>query len=735
MPRRKGDKPEVINKRESSRVLAAQAEGEKTPENWASNPSSLAYEKAEKLYDKIVKCYENKSSQEDAIEEYWAIYNAKPDDNRSYVGNSTCYLPEVRNCINARAKRTLKTLFPNSGRHVEAVGSDAQRPYPQLALMEHYIRQTRLKNVVRADLISGDVTGQWCLYIDWMSSTRTIRKAVRKNQVLEDSETGESLAEMAPDDESDSDGDTHEVKTEKVYEERPDVVPIAVQDVAVLPPTANRLDPHVTTAVRLRMSKDRVQEMMDEGVFVSDQDEDADALFKRLSDGMDKRLDKKGGKQRVQDAGIRTEGTTKYALIFEVHCMLPLGEDENEREPCFVYFADTKPIGIIRNPWWSGKRPIISASIEEITGSFFGSSKVEPVKFLQWNLNDTWNMALDSATYSLLPIVITDPTKNPNYNSMVMGLAAIWLADPSSTQFANFPALYKEHLPLCAAIQQQIRESMDTNDAMLGRQPQGRKGSQQVAKQNQDEATNITDLADRYEEVMLNPLMELFFELDAQFRTRALLVETKGDLGVRAKMLEIPPQQFDERFTFRWVGSDYANGMNRVQQQIAALNVLRGIPPQQMNGRRLDVTPALDALVEMLFGPEVAPHILIDERNLYTVDPEEENSMLHNGFPVEVHHADDDPKHIESHQKVAMYTGDPSGHFRVHIALHMKQLQDKRAAQQQQQGGQPGMPGGAGPGVAGTPRIGSQPGQPRMQQPPGAVHADQMADPSVQPRA
>ena len=728
-PAKKDDKPGV--KRETSRVLAARKEGEDKVENWADRPDSLAYEKALKLYPKIVQAYQNQDAQEDKIEEYWAIFNAEPDDNRSYVGNSTCYLPEVRNCIKARTKRTLRQLFPNSGRHVEAVGSDMQKPYPLLALQEHYIRKTRLKNVVRADLIGGDVTGQWCLYVDWISAQRKVRKPVQSPKILEDGDTGVEMAEVAPEEDAEFD-----LEVETVYEERPDVVPLAVQDLAVIPPTANRLDPDVITSVRLRMSESRVNEMLDEGVFVDNFGLGDDEVFKALETHNNKQLDRHGGKERSHDAGIKTGKTFKHALVFEVHCMLPLGEDEHEKEPCFVYFAGPDPIGIIRNPWWSGKRPVISASTEEITGSFRGKSLVEPVKFLQWNLNDTWNMAMDSATYSLLPIVMTDPTKNPNYNSMVMGLAAIWLADPNSTKFANFPALYKEHLPLCATIAQQIRESMDVNDSMLGRQPQGRKGSQQVAKQNQDEATNITDNADRYEEVMLNPLMELFFELDQQFRTRPLTVVTQGDLGQRAKMMDIPPQQFEERYTFRWVGSDYERGMQKVQQQIAFLNVLRGIPPQQMNGRRLDVTPVLDSMADLLFGSEVAPHVLIDERNLYTVDPEEENMMLHNGFAVEVHPADDDPKHIQAHQRAAVLTQDPTGYYRAHLALHMHQLQQKREAQagQAQQKGQPGVPGGAGPGVAGTPQPGSQPKGPQTRGPAGAIPQDQMADPSVQAR-
>ena len=60
----------------------------------------------------------------------------------------------------------------------------------------------------------------------------------------------------------------------------------------------------------------------------------------------------------------------------------------------------------------------------------------------------------------------------------------------------------------------------------------------------------------------------------------------------------------------------------------------------------------------------------------------------------------------------------------------------QQAHMQQMAQGQPGAPGGAGPGMQGQPpRIGAQPQQPRGgQQPPGAIHQDQMQDPQRMPR-
>lgn len=707
-----------------SRALDAEKTGEEV-ENWADKPDSEAYEEAAKLYPKIAKCFENKQEQMDRIEEYWSIFNAQPDENAQYSGNSQCYIPAVRNAIKARMKRTLAQLFPVNHKHVGATGPDGNIPFSQVSLLEHYIRSANLRDIVRADLLAGDVTGQWNLYIDWTKTYRKVTELVRKPPILEDSQLGTEVEDVTVDE----DDWEWEKDPKEVTEEGPDVTPFATEDLAVYPPTCNDIQKATATAIKLRMSSDAIQQFVDEGVFVGHTAKDIIDRMAQPSKGREKYV---SPKKRTGDAGIRTEGTYKYALIYETHTNLDLG---NGKEPCFVYYAGAEEIlGIIRNPFWSGKRPILSAPLERIQGSAFGVSMIESVKFLQWNLNDYWNMGQDSAQYALLPIVMTDPLSQPNYQSMVMGLAAVWLADPNKTKFSQFPAIYKDAVGLCAAIKQEINESMDVNDAMLGKAPQGRKNQAQMAAQAQAQESNIIDNAKRYEDVILNPLLEWMFELDRQFRTEEVTVEVLGEVGVRANLQQIPVQAFGERFFFRWCGTSYQNNMQRMQQMIAWMNVLRGIPPQQLDGRRLNIGPILEFGMEQIFGPEVAPRILIDERNLFHVEPDDENLMMHNGLAAEVHQADDDRRHIQSHLMAAQMTGDPAGLFRAHIQQHQQAMQAKMQASMPKPQGQQGVPGGAGAGVAGTPRPGAQPGTPRPQGPAGMIHPDQLASPTAEPR-
>ena len=167
-------------------------------------------------------------------------------------------------------------------------------------------------------------------------------------------------------------------------------------------------------------------------------------------------------------------------------------------------------------------------------------------------------------------------------------------------------------------------------------------------------------------------------------------------------------------------------------------DVLKGIPPQQLNGRVVDITPILEAATDNLFGPEVGPRILIDKRNQYTIDPDTENEMIHNGFVVMVHETDDDQKHPAIAHARGGRERRPAGSLQVPHAAgpHGSRSRRSDAAGDPMMGGMPGGPGGGGgqPGVAGAPRPGALPapgGARPAQNPPGAINADQMADGAV----
>jgi hypothetical protein len=345
-----------------------------------------------------------------------------------------------------------------------------------------------------------------------------------------------------------------------------------------------------------------------------------------------------------------------------------------------------------------------------------------------------------------MPIVMTDPTKNPRVGSMVLNLAAIWETNPNDTKFAEFPQLWKDGFALVSQLKTSIFQSLSVSPAAITQTSGGdsRRNQAEIANEQQADILSTADVCTNLEDEILTPLLRWFVELDYQYRNKPITVKQYGQMGVRANMEQVPPLQIDQRFEFRWFGVEQARNAQMMQQQIAAMNVIRGIPPQQYQGYTLNLVPVISAVIENAFGPRLSPEIFKNIKSQLSLDAETENEFLVEGLTLPVHALDEDREHMQVHLK-AMQAGDPTGSVREHLMLHRFQMEKKlqmqqvqMAQEQMQQGVQPGMPGvpgGAGPGVAGTPRIGAQPGQVRGgQAPPGAIHHDRLQDATAAPR-
>lgn len=655
-------------------------------------------EEASKLYQTVVSAFREKEDRSDDTDDYWDVYNCTLNGNQQYDGDSQVFVPIVHDCIEARVKRYTSMLFPTYGRTVQVVTETGDRPWETISLLEHYVRMSKLRTLAPGMFRRGDVEGQMSVLLDWKEESHTIKYW---------------------DEEADPENPIEPLKVVKEKEiktQGPEVTVIADQDLAVVPATSVSVDEADMVAIRFRFSKNVMEEKVDDGTFLESE-------FKKMETGD---ISKWADKKRVSEAGVKMKGSDRYYCVYMVWTKFKIGE---KKVPAVLYFGgENVVLGVHKNPFWSQKIPVLSMPVELVPGSFWGKSKISTVAQMQYQLNDAANMGMDSARYALLPIVMTDPVKNPNIGTMILAAAAIWETNPNDTQFAQFPPLWKDAFVMVGQIKAQIMESMDVNDAMLGKAPAGRKNAQAIAQQAAEGLATISDFVRRFEAQIMDPLLEWFFEMDQQFRDDDLLIEVEGEVGVQAKVQKIPPQQFNNRYWFKWTGVDQMMGAQRVQQMLTFMNVLRGMPPQALGGRTLDITPIIDYSAEVILGPTIAPQVIVDNRHKLSLPPEQENEIMHNNMDMPVNPLDDDTEHIQAHQEAARTTGDPAGHFRLHILKHVAQAQQKATAQAPPQlKGLPGVPGA--PGVAGTPRMGAVPGQQRpLQQPAGAIHADQMPD-------
>ena len=666
------------------------------------------------LYDDCIKAFDDKNSRSNDNRDYWDIYNCVTNENQYYNGTSQVYIPVVHDAIEARVTRFTNTLFPNNGRHVDAVtNGDQMVPHGTISLLENYIRTSHLRELTPSLLRNGDVEGHYSILVEWEETKRVITKRVKKPVTLN---TGVEL-----------DDEYETVEDEELFDRTPVVTVLADNDLAVVPATASSPEEADMVAISVRLSKSAIKKKIKDGSFDKKVGETLIECFSTTANTQQPNP----AKEKADAAGVKLDAASKSAQLYMVWTKrLKLGK---HRGWSVTWFAGKDmTLSCRRNPNWCDRVPVLSAPLKRLAGSFWGLSPIATVAQTQYAANDALNMGLDSAQYALMPIVATDPESNPRTGTMVLNMAAIWEVDPNRTKFMEFPPLWKEAFELVAALKSQVMQSLSVNPAMM---PQGagrHKPSQAETAQEQAVALESTaDAVTILEECIFTPLLRWFYEMDHQYRDENILVRQFGSLGVKAMLEEVPPSTMDTHFQFKWFGVEQTKGQQQIQQMIAGMNVLRGLPPELLGGLTLNLAPAAEDVAEKIFGPRLAPLTLIDERDKMTVSPEIENMMLATNHPVEVHPGDNDPEHIQSHLQAAKLAANqrlPLDAYKAHVMKHQEQLQKKAQAAQPPMQGPP--PGGPNP-----PRIGAQPVPPKgPNAPAGMIHPDQQQDPARMPR-
>jgi hypothetical protein len=521
----------------------------------------------------------------------------------------------------------------------------------------------------------------------------------------------------------------------------PEVEVISDADLLVLPATSDSIDNALrdggsVTVIR-RWGKAKIRRMINEKMIDEDKGE---ALLERLSDNTKAGSNKVNTSQEMVDAaGIKTEGGSKFALIYETWSMLELPGEEGEYRLCVAYMGGPKiHLGCHLNPNWSDRCSVISAPVDKVKGSFKGISKVKACYDMQLFVNDAINEAADSLTYALLPITMTDPNKNPRIGSMVLAVGAIWETSPQDTQFAKLPSVWADAFAAISAAKAEISETLAVNPAAITQVTSTKKRNQaEIANEQQVDILTTSDAVTNIEQGILTPMLNMFAELDHQFRDDFTLVNAYGDLGIKASMVKIPPIRMETGFYFKWFGVEAARTAQQIQQQIGALNVIRSIPPQTYMGWKINMIPVMEQLFENLFGARLASQVFTDLSEELALEPDYENGLLMDGISLPVHLLDNDAEHVKVHTQAAQETGDPSGQIRAHLFRHDQQAKAKQALQMQQMMQQmmgPQAQGQQGQGPA--PRAGAMPRGPRggAQGPPGTIAPDQIQDARRQPR-
>lgn len=665
-------------------------------------------EKFLKILNDVEKGVQDQQDRSDQTKDAWDAYDCILGDKQFYNGNSEVFISLVADAVDARQTRFTNQIFPQSQRYVEATTENGDIPHATMALLEHYVRRTKLRTeVVPALFVNGDVEGQYSLYAGWKKTKRHIVHKVKR-------EVTPGVPEL---------GEVEDVEEDVAEEGCPDVEVILDADLVVLPATASSiedaLDQGGSVTIKRRWRKAKIKQLIKDGEIVR---EAGEALLK----AMDKEATGENpdpSKYLAKHAGIKAKGD--FALIFETWTHM---EVDGDWRLCRGYGGgEDRVLGIKLNPYWCDKCPVISVPVNKKARVVKGVAPVRKVLDFQYAANDILNEGMDTGHFAAMPIIMTDPEKNPRVASMVLGLGSIWETSPNDTKFAQFPDMWSSMFPRLLAAKDQIFQSLGVNPSMMPNssgKPGAKRNQAEIAMEQQVDILTTADACTTMEEGILTPLLQRFAEYDHQFRDDALTIRMYGEMGQKAVMQDVEPIQMNRRFEFRWFGVENARNAAQIQQQIGILNVVKEIPPQLYQGFRLDLAPVITQIMENTFGPRLAPLVFISIKDDLGVDPAMENDMLEHGFDLPVHPGDNDAQHLQTHQQL-MAMGDPHGTIRAHMQKHMVQMAMKTqaAAMQQAGGAPPAGPGGGG----GGPQPGSSGGNVHaLKGPPGQIHADRM---------
>jgi hypothetical protein len=696
---------------------------ELTPKN------SKRYAEKVKLYNTIREGYRGQSERADDILDFWSIYNCEIDGNNFYNGSSNIYVPIVHVGLRALITRLLNQLFPSSGRYIDASSSDDELPHAEIALLEDYVRRTYLRtDTIPALLLNGLVEGQYNLYNDWNRSSRWVvtRDTIRPHMAIQGISNPLQLPDMDPE-------PIEGITIEEVFDQMPCCEVIHDIDVLVRPQTASSIDHALQqggdVTILRRWTKGTIEDKMERGELARSPCE----KLLEISDSSDLNDRWRGTEKDLMDAaGIRIgDGGMKVFQVYETWKVVDV-PGEGMRLTKSYYGGYEIVLSDRLNPMWNDRCQLLSAPLEKVGSAFKGISRIKSgIASLQYYANQIAQQAADSATYSMLPIVMTDPAKNPRTATMLLNVGAVWEIDPNSTKFAQFPPIWKDATAIIQDCIAQIFQALGVNPSMLPQQTgvPGRKRNQaETALEQQVDLLSNSGEAAIVEDKILTPTVTMWAEYDHQFRDDESTVRAYGSAGQVANMQKVPLLQSTTRYHFLWNGVQQSRNAAENQQRIALLNVAMAPPMQQAlvsDGKRLRVAPALESAFGALFGWREGRKILVDISAVTMIKPEEENGMIEQHFAVPVHPMDDFAKHMQIHSQL-LQSPDPvvSAITRDHMQLHVMQRNQAMMAQQAQQQGPPGGQQGGGPT---PPMQGGNAAGPRLVRgPPGSIPPDQM---------
>jgi hypothetical protein len=306
--------------------------------------------------------------------------------------------------------------------------------------------------------------------------------------------------------------------------------------------------------------------------------------------------------------------------------------DNDEEVECWIWVANGKHVlRVQENPYWHGRRSYVSAPCIRVPGNFYGLSPIQPILDLWAELNDLHNMGLDAAVLSLNPGLIVGATAGLDLNN--------WLLSPG---VAFSPITQIAHQAM-APLRQMMRETTSATDLL---QAQGTGGIDKATIYQgaiQEANVRIAMMTGEFAGMMEDGGQKSW-ALNQQFMRREQLVRVLGRGGYSWR----PVRPQDVRYPMDWkaigvqnIGAELTRnmGLERFVSTFTPLALQGGLP--------LDFVEIAKTYWSSL-GMSDADKIIAPQ-GPQPMDPQQENLMLRQRQPVDVHPQEDFPIHLRHH--------------------------------------------------------------------------------------
>jgi len=281
----------------------------------------------------------------------------------------------------------------------------------------------------------------------------------------------------------------------------------------------------------------------------------------------------------LSNLGITAPFDSKMLVCHLIECWHKYDiNGDGKLEDCLTVLAvtdetasDAVVLRLQENPFVFKKPPYLAAKFMESTGQFYGHSLTEAIQYLQYELNDKTNQAMDCGTYILNPIAIVDPALIQDLDSFTVLPGAQWLGPPQAVDFVRMPVELMSVAGMAISQIYSLIQDFSGAPPILQGTAAPKTATGTFTLQGNSMAL-LKDISEDIESTVFERFIEIMYNLNWQFLNEELV-----PFGTEWR--KVTKEDIVGNYLFQWLGTIHSQNQSvRVQQLINFLNLISRIP-------------------------------------------------------------------------------------------------------------------------------------------------------------